>query len=422
LNAKLFSAFIKFLSIIVGFFSNFYLASLLSKNDFGLYSVIVSLLSLCLVFSNMGLSLSIIDLFPKAQTITNLKLLRRKIWFYSVCSSVIVGSVAAFYTILTGMVSPEKSVLLVVLVLIVLFQNIHSSNIAILRSLQSFRLALSIESITFNLVLVLSIYLLFSEDIADLFISFLLAAFLAFALSSLFSYYKVAKFPQGIIEKEDTQPLELNFVKLWPFILLGLVEVVTTNLDVLLVREFYGNEETANYFLAKKMLIVFTFFWFVYNFIYTPKLSKLFVNSEKVNHTAVVSILKLKWPVLMASTCCMVIANIFFEDIISLFNLNDYLDAKPYLLLFSLFAFIHILTGPVVSFLNVTGLSSYSFRVVSFGALVFLTTFYPLQSYFGVLGILIALNLSLLAWKILGVYIIRKTTGFNLLAGSYIGE
>jgi len=422
LNAKLLSACIKFLSIIVGFSSNFYLASLLSKNDFGLYSVIVSLLSLCLVFSNMGLSLSIIDLFPKTQTIANLKLLRKKIWFYSLCSSVVVGCIAAFYTVLTGIISPEKSVLLVVLVLIVLFQNIHSSNIAILRSLQSFRVALSIESITFNVVLVLSIYLLFSDDIAELFFSFLLAAFMAFALSSLFSYYKVTKLPLSIIGKEETQPLELNFAKLWPFILLGLVEVVTTNLDVLLVRELYGNEETANYFLAKKMLIVFTFFWFVYNFIYTPKLSKLFVNSEKINHNAVVSILRLKWPVLMASTCCMVVANIFFEDIILLFNLNDYLDAKPYILLFSLFAFIHILTGPVVSFLNVTGLSSYSFRVVSFGAFVFLSTFYPLQSYFGVVGILIALNLSLLAWKVLGVYIIRKVTGFNLIVGSYIGE
>ena len=422
MNAKLLSACIKFLSIIVGFSSNFYLASLLSKNDFGLYSVIVSLLSLCLVFSNMGLSLSIIDLFPKTQTIANLKLLRKKIWFYSLCSSVVVGCIAAFYTVLTGIISPEKSVLLVVLVLIVLFQNIHSSNIAILRSLQSFRVALSIESITFNVVLVLSIYLLFSEDIAELFFSFLLAAFMAFALSSIFSYYKVTKFPLSIIEKEETLPLEINLAKLWPFILLGLVEVVTTNLDVLLVRELYGNEETANYFLAKKMLIVFTFFWFVYNFIYTPKLSKLFVNSEKINHNAVVSILRLKWPVLMASTCCMVVANIFFEDIILLFNLNDYLDAKPYILLFSLFAFIHILTGPVVSFLNVTGLSSYSFRVVSFGAFVFLSTFYPLQSYFGVVGILIALNLSLLAWKVLGVYIIRKVTGFNLIVGSYIGE
>jgi len=369
----------------------------------------------------MGLSLSIVDLFPKAQTIANLKLLRKKIWFYSVCSSVIVGSVAAFYSILTGIVSSEESLLLVVLILIVLFQNIHSSNIATLRSLQSFRVALSIESITFNVVLVLSIYLLFSDDITELFISLLLAAFLAFVLSSIFSYYKVAKFPQGIIE-EETQPLELNLTKLWPFILLGLVEVVTTNLDVLLVRELYGNEETANYFLAKKMLIVFTFFWFVYNFIYTPKLSKLFVNNEKINHTAVVSILRLKWPVLMASTCSMVIVNIFFEDIVLLFNLNDYLDAKLYILLFSLFAFIHILTGPVVSFLNVTGLSSYSFRVVSFGAFVFLTTFYPLQSYFGILGILIALNLSLLAWKLLGVYIIRKVTGFNLIVGSYIGE
>lgn len=407
---------------MVGFFSNFYLASLLSKNDFGLYSVMVSLFSLCLVFSNMGLSLSVIDLFPKAQTMDNLTLLRRKLWHYSVVSSVVVGCVAAVYAILTGLITQEQSALLVVFVLIVLFQNIHSSNIAILRSLQSFRVALSLESIVFNLVLVLSIYLLFNDAIDDLFISFLLAAALAFALSSVFAYYKVAAFPLNNIKKEETRPLELSLAKLWPFILLGLVEVVTTNLDVLLVRELYGNEETANYFLAKKMLIVFTFFWFIYNFIYTPKLSKLFVNSAQINHSAVVSILRLKWPVLMASTCCMVIANIFFENIILLFNLNDYLDAKPYLLLFSLFAFIHILTGPVVSFLNVTGLSSYSFRVVSFGAFVFLSTFYPLQSYFGVLGILMALNLSLLAWKVLGVYIIRKATGFNLIVGSYIGE
>jgi O-antigen/teichoic acid export membrane protein len=422
LNAKFLSAAIKLLSITIAFFSNFYLASLLSKNDFGLYSVLVSLLSLSLVFSNMGLSLSIIDLFPKAQTANNLKLLKRKIYYYSIFSSFIVGFLSSCYLIFSGIVPFDKSLLLItVLIFVVFFQNIHSSNISILRSLQSFRLALTLESIIFNLTLILSIYLLFKGNIIELLNSFLIAAFLALTLSTIFSNLNISSFTNINTDKE-IKDLEINLSKLWPFMLLGLVEVITTNLDVLLVRQFYGYEETANYFLAKKMLIAFTFFWFIYNFIYTPKLSKLFMDKHNIDYRAVVKILRLKWPVLLISTICMAIVNLFYNDIIILFDLNEYTDAKPYILFFSIFAFVHILTGPVVSFLNVTGLSSYSFRVVSFGAVVFLITFYPLQYYYGVLGILIALNLSLIAWKILGVLIIRKVTGFNLLVGSYIDE
>lgn len=426
MNTKVISAFIKLLSIAIGFLSNFYLASLLTKNDFGLFSVMVSLFSLCLVFSNMGLSFSVVDLFPKAQTRDNLQQLRRKIMFFSMCSSAAVGTVAAIYAISTNIISVDVSLILPIaaFILIIFFQNIHSSNIAILRSLQSFGIALSVESITFNLVLVLSVYFLFINLSIELLFSFLLASFFAFIISSVLAVKRINQFqsPTIDIENKETQSLQVSLASLIPFMLLGIVEVITTNLDVLLVRAFYGNEQTADYFLAKKMLIVFTFFWFVYNFIYTPKLSKLFINKEQVNYGAVVNILKLKWPVLLVSTLCMLIVNIFFDNIILFFDLSNYSNAKPYILMFSLFAFIHILTGPVVSFLNVTGLSSYSFRVVSFGALVFLTTFYPLQSYFGVLGILIALNLSLLAWKVLGVYIIRKATGFNLLIGSYISE
>lgn len=422
MNAKVTSAAIKFFSITIGFLINFYLASLLSKNDFGIYSAMVSLLSICLVFSNMGLSLSVIDLFPKAQTKENLKYLQRKIFLYSISSSIIVGTVASIYAMKTNIISSETNHLIPItaVIVIVFFQNAHSINIAALRSLQSFRLALTMESILFNVVLIVSIYYLFVNYTLALYMPFLLAASTAFMLSYIFSLIKIAKFQDNITN--NSKRLDLNLTNLVPFMLLGLAEIITTNLDVLLVREFFGNEHTADYFLAKKLLIAFTFFWFIYNFIYTPKLSKLFTNKYQVDKNAVTQILRLKWPVLFISTLCMFIANIFFDNIVLFFNLENYLGAKPYVALFSLFAFIHILTGPVVSFLNVTGLSSYSFKVVSFGAIIFVVSFYPLQHFFGVIGVLIALNLSLLAWKVLGIYIIRKATGFNLLIGSYIGE
>ena len=424
MKARIISSFIKLSSITVGFIINFYLASILDKNDFGIFSVIVSLFSLCLIFSNMGISFSIIDIFPKAKTKHNLILLHKKIMFFSIMSSVVVGIIAASYAYLTNITSSNINYLLlsVTFILIIYFQNIHSSNIAILRSLQSFRSALFLESILFNLVLIIAIYFLFICLNVNLIFSFVLAAFSTYLLSSLLASYKIKRFEDLENNEVSTNNLELNLVNLFPFMLLGLVEVITTNLDVLLVRHFFGNEQTADYFLAKKMLIVFTFFWFLYNFIYTPKLSKLFTNIDNIDHVKVVKILKLKWPVLIISTICMLIINVLFEDLISIFNLVQYTDAKPYVELFSLFAFIHILTGPVVSFLNVTGLSGYSFKVVSFGAIVFILTFYPLQNHYGIIGILFALNLSLLAWKVLGIFIIRKTTGFNLLIGSYINE
>ncbi|WP_448563828.1 oligosaccharide flippase family protein [Thalassotalea ganghwensis] len=424
MNSKIISAFIKLMAIAIGFLSNFYLASILSKNDFGLFSALISLFSLCLIFSNMGMSLSILDLFPKVESKRNLLQLKNRIFVYSSAASLFVGFIAFLYAYKSDLISTETNLLLasMAIILIIFFQNIHASNIAALRSFQSFRTALSLESIIFSLTLVGFIYLLYLSWRIELIYAFFFATLITFILSTYFTVKKIHQFKDSVSQDNKKAYKTLSLSSLLPFLLLGFVEVITTNLDVLLVRELFGNEQTADYFIAKKMLIAFTFFWFIYNFIYTPKLSKLFSDRTNLDKNKVIYIIRLKWPVLFISTTFMLLINLFFYDIIGLFNLSHYANAKPFLMLFSVFAFIHILTGPVVSFLNVTGLSTYSPKVVSLGAVVFLISFYPLQYYFGVLGILIALNISLLAWKVLGVYIIQKETGFNLIVGSYVGE
>jgi len=422
LNSKITSLLIKATSIILGFLSNFYLASILTKNDFGLYGALISLFSICLVFSNMGISLSVIDLFPKIQAKENILQLRRKIALFSIISSLCVGLIAATYATVFELISLENyfvnSVLSVIF--IIFFQNIHASNIATLRSLQSFRVALTLESIVFNLTFVLAIYVLYLSHSYQLLYSFLLASLITFILSSHLTRTRVNNFEEDISRNGIFDFKELKISELLPFMALGFAEVITTNLDVLLVREFFGNEETASYFIAKKMLIAFTLFWFIYNFIYTPKLSKLFFDKSNINHKEIVRIMRLKWLVLVLTTTFIVPVNIFFNDVVQYLDLASYKNAKSYLMLFSLFALIHIITGPVISFLNVSGLSKYSVKVVMCGAVVFLISFYPLQYFYGALGILIALNLSLLAWKIVGIYVVKRETGFNIFIGSYV--
>lgn len=422
MNSKITSLLIKATSIILGFLSNFYLASILTKNDFGLYGALISLFSICLVFSNMGISLSVIDLFPKIQAKENILQLRRKIALFSIMSSLCVGLIAATYATVFELISLENyfvnSVLSVIF--IIFFQNIHASNIATLRSLQSFRVALTLESIVFNLTFVLAIYVLYLSHSYQLLYSFLLASLITFMLSSHLTRTRVNNFEEDISRNGIFDFKELKISELLPFMALGFAEVITTNLDVLLVREFFGNEETASYFIAKKMLIAFTLFWFIYNFIYTPKLSKLFFDKSNINHKEIVRIMRLKWLVLVLTTIFIVPVNIFFNDVVQYLDLASYKNAKSYLMLFSLFALIHIITGPVISFLNVSGLSKYSVKVVMCGAVVFLISFYPLQYFYGALGILIALNLSLLAWKIVGIYVVKRETGFNIFIGSYV--
>ena len=422
MNSKITSLLIKATSIILGFLSNFYLASILTKNDFGLYGALISLFSICLVFSNMGISLSVIDLFPKIQAKENILQLRRKIALFSIISSLCVGLIAATYATVFELISLENyfvnSVLSVIF--IIFFQNIHASNIATLRSLQSFRVALTLESIVFNLTFVLAIYVLYLSHSYQLLYSFLLASLITFILSSHLTRTRVNNFEEDISRNGIFDFKELKISELLPFMALGFAEVITTNLDVLLVREFFGNEETASYFIAKKMLIAFTLFWFIYNFIYTPKLSKLFFDKSNINHKEIVRIMRLKWLVLVLTTTFIVPVNIFFNDVVQYLDLASYKNAKSYLMLFSLFALIHIITGPVISFLNVSGLSKYSVKVVMCGAVVFLISFYPLQYFYGALGILIALNLSLLAWKIVGIYVVKRETGFNIFIGSYV--
>jgi len=414
---------IKLISIATGVLTSLFLASMMGKNDFGQLSALISLFSVCLVFSNIGISFSVVDIFPKLTANRDMFFVIKKINIYSLVTSLLVGGVAFSYAKYIELIDSTQWYVLVIFVAIILAQNFHSSNIAILRSLQSYKSALIAESLLFNIALVSFIYFLYIHLQFAIYIPLLISVLLSLSISFISSRNKIYSLPEN--ENQAIEPLNsksegFNLKKLLPFFLLGVVEVITTNLDTLIINQFFGNAETANYFIAKKTLIVFTFFWFIYNFIYAPKLSRVFSNSiEDVDKESVVRILKMKWPILGVSMIVALSLSFYFKAIMGLIGLPEYAEAQDYIIGFAVFAMIHIVTGPVISFLNVTGMGQYSFKVVGVGAAVFLLVFYPLIVHLGPIGMVVALNLSLISWKICGIVLIKNKTGFNLFVGSY---
>lgn len=397
---------LKLASLFTAFIITLLLKSEMTTDTFGFYSVLLSVVLLLSAFSNFGTNFYIIDKIPKTKNRMNFMTLLELYKLPIILSVFIGGSVSIFFYYKFNV---ENAALIS---LAVLFYNLNTINVVILRTKLRNQSSLVCESIIFYVI----IFILFvlEHEVNNVWV--INCFFLAALLSFMFSFLIVIKLIGLVFFEKSAVLVEVK--ELFPFMYLSLAEVLMMHLDVLIVSSIFSLSEAGGYFFAKKFLVVFSLAWYVYNYKYTPIISGLFTN-PKENSSQIVRIIRKRMLVLLFSIFLggVILFALSIEMVSTFFNLEN-LNFNI-LIIFFLFSLIHILTGPVVSFLNVSGLSGYSAKVVLFGAVVFLVLVWPISSLIGVEGVVISLSLGMLVWKLLGAFIIEKKSGFNILFGRY---
>lgn len=418
--SRLGAAGLKFSSIFYAVVVNFYLASVLEKSEFGLFGVLTAVFVIAVTLGNFGVNYFLIDVIPKESDGRRVSDHFTSAYIISCLFCLLFGLLAYLYVsygvspVGAGLKYDWPSVFLVVGV--VVLQGLNSIHIVVFRALLRFKTALALESFAFNSALALAAFVLADSESVDVSVLIFIGSLVAFSISLLLLYMELKKIDawhaDGLVKIKE---LEIGMVKRFlPFALLGFAETLSVNLDVVIVNTFVGGDSSAEYYMAKKFIVIFSFFWILYNYVAAPKLSSCFSEGACVDRIRVVELMKKRWSVL--ATTFVLCASILFlyEDALRILGLDEYHDIGAYLFVFSLFAILHIATGPVVSFMNVSGLKNSSYWVVGSGAVVFIIAAPILAHFFAAIGVIIAMCISLLFWKVLGWFQIRKVLGFDI--------
>lgn len=406
---------LKVSSLAVGFIVNFWLAKILIKSDFGLYSAILSLFLLALAFANVGTNYSLISYVPKQENAGLVRDYLKDALAKAFFATVVVSLVGSLY--LQFFVLKDRYTDIVVNASIfffaLLFLNYHTINVALLRSKGRFKSSLALENLIQNLLVVI----LMSTAYYKFDLSVLQCLLWAFIFSFFCSYLTVKQESNVYIQDY----LFVNRPKRMfnSFMLLGCAEAVVMNMDVLILAALYDSQVTAEYFLAKKFIVVFGLFYLVYNIYVTPKISFCFKDTSLESRARIRQLLQSRWNVLLVTLVFSMTVLAFYEKFLNVIGLEQYLSAKTYLIYFFGFVVLNIFTGPVLSVMNVSGLERVSSKMVSMGAVVFIIATLPLVKIYGSEGIVLALILSLITWKIFGIYYIWKNLGLNMINGKF---
>lgn len=406
MKTNILAAFVKLLSIVVGLIVSVMVAANIPKDQFGSYSYFFSAVLVVASISNVGISHRALYFIPKLESTYSIIGIYKKSLCVLVFSSLLITAL-----FLPFFYAESKKVLSFGLVffLAVYVRNVNLINVAMLRSKDMPVSSLLFESVIFYVFVAIFLPIYYYES--ELVVTGCL--FMCAAVSTLW-VTKVGL--AGKMESSLYKKSFFAFKELKPYMILGFMESLTVNFDVVVVGFFYSNEETAEYFFAKKLLVAFGAIWYVYNYIYTPKISKLFASEER-NDAAIEAILKMKWPVLAVSLAGMLSFLMLYKTIFSYVGLGEYASIDIYVVGFIFFVCFHIITGPVMSFLNVSGLASYTSRVLVVGALSFALSLPLMMAIFDVTGVMLSLLFSLICWKVYGCYITRKKLGIDLVLG-----
>lgn len=387
------------------------LVALLDKENYGFYGLIVSSLSIFFLLGNFGVNYTIIKKIPRKNELKDKWLIKKSAENLLNITFVLPSFIFALFLYYNLPSFSEQFIVLNLLVFVgmLYFHNRHHFNVAFLRAMHKQKSSLILENIPNNFLIVL-IFLSIDELTEQVQVVLLISILVSFMLSYFFSEYKACEIYQN--KKYEGISLKENI----PFFNLALTQAIISNADTILVHFFYGAEATAEYFLAKKMIILISVYWLIYNQKYMPVLSMKFKNKELSD---ISDILRYRLYLLIPVVISLVLLNVSVYPVMAYFGLMNYSSVQGLIFIFSLLPVINVITGPVIGIMNITDTVEYAFVIVLFGigALFLCFLIFLNASSLGLYGAAISVVISLITWKFIGVYLVYKKMGLNLLTG-----
>ena len=392
-----------------------YLSSLLTANMLGVYYLTITIISLAMVISRLGLDMFIVKKVSKyiddkriAEIIGVLKYVNHKILSLSIILIfLLIASSKELAFLLLDDYSYNYSIIVVSAVLY--FYNMVFIYSESFKAIGELNLSIVFQSILFPLINIIGVSIffpLFGE--IGVFISVSVTVTVMYILSHFLFYFKLNK-KDGIFNncsKRESHSIPYNFY------LISLSNYVFASIDTLTLGLLADNSDVGIYNVLLRVVMPFSVLLIVINNIFMRNFSIWHSNGETekcINMYAKLA----KLSIVLGALFFVLI--VYFRMEILLFFGQDYVAGVQALIILSIGSFVMLATGPSAAILMMTGHEDkYKKIVINAGLInVFLSVILIYQ--YGLIGAVISTSVSLIFKNTVSFYNARKYLGVRLL-------
>jgi O-antigen/teichoic acid export membrane protein len=421
LNGSYSLALVRLACLGLSLISTVVLARLLGPDIFGVYSYLVNILVITVVIGVFGLQNDSLDKLPKFIIEKDLDIIEYLIKSrVTIClSSFIFGVLAQLSLVFFTEQALNFPVWLIPFTAV--FFAITYTNSFALRAFKYFKTSMLFDGAIYAVFIMSISGLIYANDLMneDLIYRCICLAYLCTALLSSYVLFNVVtKNTNNFNNKNSKKRTYISVVKGGlPFFLLGSVEVLSNNLDILLVSHLFQNSDVAVYAIAKKFILIFSFAFYIFNYKNVVRLSEAFslgIENQFNKNEIVRNVIAKNRQIFLLTFILGLPLCLFATEVVSYVFGADFVGPKLLYWFVFTFVLVNVAGGPTLSFLNVSGLSHWSVFVIIPGVLVSVLLSFVFSNIFGLSGIGLALTLGLLTWKLLGLILIQIKLGFNI--------
>lgn len=407
------TAMIRIIGLGLGFLIGIQLARYLGVKEYGLYASIMSIVSLLMLPTEMGLPRL---LTREVSRVISGDVFEVKKIFYWALSQVIKTSVLIIIFITGYLIFFNQKnysyILLFACILVPLtaFLNIYCATLRGLHFVTTSQIFDTIlKNSLYSILLFLSFYF-FREIDAQLAI-FLSALSICISLiiSHIFLGKKITKLWAFDVDKINKKKSKEYWYSAIPMALIEGMVVVRSNFQILLLGFLSTLIEVAVYKIAVSTLLILSLPVTVVNVALAPRISQLF--QKKDLHTLSM-ILQKSVIFLFVSTLVLFIPFIFFgSEIFSLVYGNEYKVANDIFIILGIGMLISSFFGASAIFLNMAGYEKYVLKSGLYSLILMLLTSLSTICFWQGIGAAISSSLALVFWSILMWRFSKKVVG-----------
>lgn len=392
------------------------LARTLGPESYGTYAFVLSIITLLSLPAKAGLPTLLVRETAKNQLNKDWGLMRGLLKasnLFAIGYSVIVVTIVGSWLLLRGGDTLETATLLWALLLLPLmaFEAVRTGA---LRGLSWIVSAQAPEQIVRPLTVILlvgSVVLLGSELTAVRAIQFnVIGAVLAFVLGVLLL---LRALPLSVKISEPRYEIKPWAASLLPLSLFAGLKLLDSQVSILFLGFLATNEEVGLFRVAATGAALVAFGLNAVNMAMAPQIARLY-NAGDIKQLQRVITLGTRVAVSVSFPAAMIFI-VFGETIISMVFSNEYVAAAPALAILCLGQLVNVSSGSVALVLNMTGNDKSTVIGAAVAMLINLVLCLWLVPKLGLTGAAIGFSVSLCAWNILLLIMVRRKVGINTL-------
>lgn len=419
LNGSVLSFIAKILAVIFGFVTSLLVAKYYGPEVIGTVSILFSIMSVTLIFSLLGIDVSILRFIPpllKQNNYYKMKIILGKSLGLVLALSLISSSLLFIYSDLISDLIFHKSYLSPLIILIAFFVPFNAIGIfftSVIRALKEIKFFIILQFLPslLNLIVLLGLTFTYYHKYNPLY-SQLFALIISMILGFLF-LYKILKNHTNrikIIQKEGITYREILSIS-FPMFLTTVMQAIMLQTDILMLGSMSTVENVGIYAIVMKLGLLSIFMINSINTMIAPKFSELYYNNE-IDALKIVA--KKSTKLIFYSTLPITFVLMLFGDnILSIFGLQ-FIDGYTALIFLSIGQSFNALSGSVGYILNMTGQQKIFNKIILLGAFMNILLNIIFIPKYGINGAAFASMCSTILWNILASIYVKRHLNFSI--------